>query len=154
MNIVRPIAIVIALMFFYAACSKLLDFDKSKREMMNQVFPKSMALFLVWAVPFTELLITMGLINKYLRLKALYASLFLLVLFSLYISITMTGIFGRVPCSCGGILRHMSYWAHLAFNFFFIVLAVLGIAIETQWTINRGFHFLIKKGGLSRKTNC
>lgn len=137
------ISAVLALMFFYAAYSKLLDYDTSRQEMLNQVFPRPVAMELTWMVPCIELLIVLALLFNSSRLIALYASAILLTAFSLYISISMSGVFGRVPCSCGGILKHMGYWTHLAFNVFFIVLAVLGIALERQWkAINRWFDFL------------
>lgn len=145
------IAIILSLMFFYAAYGKLINFEKSKQEMLNQIFPGDMALMLVWLVPFTELAIVVLLLIHSTRLKGFYASALLLTAFSLYISITMTGIFGRIPCSCGGILKHMSYWSHLIFNLIFIAMAVLGIAIEKQWKpIDRWFYFLEKKGGQSK----
>ena len=137
------ISAVLALMFFYAAYSKLLDYDTSRQEMLNQVFSRPVALVLVFLVPMSELLIVALLLFSSTRLWGLYGSLILLTAFSLYISISMSGVFGRVPCSCGGILKHMGYWTHLAFNFFFIVLAIMGIALERQWkAINRWFDFL------------
>jgi putative oxidoreductase len=139
--VVERIAGVCALLFFYAAVSKLMDYEKSKREMLNQVFPVAIAQVLVWAVPLIELVIVFLLLYRPVRLKALYATAALLAAFTLYIAITMSGVFGRIPCSCGGILRHMSYWVHLGFNLIFIVLAVLGIALEKQWKpMNRWFN--------------
>ena len=142
--IIEIIAAAIALMFFYAAFSKLIDFEKSRHEMMNQVFPGYIAKLLVWLVPITELLLTAGLLIDKTRLKALYASLLLLIAFSLYISMSMTGIFGRIPCSCGGILKHMGYGTHLLFNLFFISISIIAIFLE-----KRNIYF-IKKGGLSK----
>ncbi len=114
--------------------------------MLNQIFPRAVSLVLVWVVPVAELMIVGLLFYKPSRLLGFYAALMLLFAFSLYISTTMTGVFGRVPCSCGGILKHMSYWTHLAFNFFFIVMAVLGIALEKRWkAINRWFHFFVRE---------
>lgn len=119
--------------------------------MLNQVFPRAIALILVFLVPITELLIVGLLLFHRGRRWGLYGSLILLAVFSVYISISISGVFGRVPCSCGGILKHMGYWTHLAFNVFFIVLAVLGIALERQWkAINRWLDFLERKGGASK----
>lgn len=144
---VSTIAVLLALLFLYAGMSKLLDYDKSKQEMLNQVFPRAVALQLVWLVPMVELVIMTGLLVNATRLMALWASALLLTAFSLYISITMSGVFGRVPCSCGGILKDMDYWTHLGFNIIFIVMAVLGIALEKQWKpINRWLDFFVGKG--------
>ncbi|MFD0795472.1 MauE/DoxX family redox-associated membrane protein [Mucilaginibacter litoreus] len=140
-SLLKIIAGLIAAMFFYAAVSKLTDFSQSRQEMRNQVFPVPVADVLLWVVPLTELNLSFLLVYQPTRLIALYASLVLLCLFSIYITITMTGIFGRVPCSCGGILKHMSYGAHLIFNLFFIGIAIWGIAQEKGWSIhNRRFN--------------
>lgn len=153
-NILNGISVLLALMFFYAAYSKLIDYDKSRQEMLNQVFPRAVAMVLLFLVPITELLIVVLLLFRHSRRWGLYGSLILLVAFSVYISVSMSGVFGRVPCSCGGILKHMGYWTHLAFNVFFIVLVVLGIALEKQWKpINRWLDFLNRKGGASKLRN-
>lgn len=147
-NLLSGLSILLALMFFYAAFSKLLDYDKSRQEMLNQVFPRAVALVLTWLVPLLELVLVDLLLFRSTRLWGFYASAVLLILFSVYISVTMTGLFGRIPCSCGGILKHMSYWTHLGFNGFFIVMAVLGIALEKQWKlINRWSDFFNGRGG-------
>jgi putative oxidoreductase len=130
---------LIAIMFFYAAISKLSNFEISKMEMMNQVFPRAVAAQLVWLVPVIELSITFLLVLKSTQLTGLYVSALLMAAFSVYISISMSGAFGRIPCSCGGILRHMSYGTHLVFNLFFLVIAVLGIIIKQRWINHNGF---------------
>jgi putative oxidoreductase len=127
------VSVLIALLLAYAAVSKLCAYEESKREMMNQVFPVNIALVLTWLVPVIELTFAIGLVINKFRFRALIASCLLLIVFSLYIVITMSGSFGRIPCSCGGILENMSYSAHLVFNLIFIVMAILAIALETQW---------------------
>jgi len=140
-TILKIVTGLIAAMFFYAAYSKLIDMQQSRIQMRGQVFPAAIADILTWLIPVTELIITTGLLLSPTRLRALYASLGLLLLFSIYIAITMSGTFGKIPCSCGGILRHMGYWTHLIFNLGFMLLATLGIAIEQRWdfpgTVNR-----------------
>lgn len=140
-------AALIAIMLCYAALSKLTDYQVSKEQMLNQVFPNVVALQLTWLVPAVEVLIAIGLIIKTTVLKSLYASLLLMTAFSIYISLTMTGIFGRTPCSCGGILKNMSYTTHLLFNLFFIILAVIGIKADQRWLNYKWLN-------LKRKENC
>lgn len=128
--ILQAITTAIALLFCYAALSKLTDFARSKSEMLNQVFPEPIALILVWMIPAIELFIVALLLYKPLRVTGFYASFILLALFTIYIAIVMTGVFGRIPCSCGGILKHMSYSVHLIFNVFFLLLALTGILLK------------------------
>lgn len=147
----KIIAGVIAALFFYAAISKLIDYDKARREMLNQVFPKNVSEVLAWLVPAAELLLIPLLIYTPTRPKGLWISLGLLTAFTGYIAVVMTGIFGRVPCSCGGILEQLSYGMHLLFNLFFMLVAFMGIAIEKGWLVNkRWFHFLKQRKGVAR----
>lgn len=127
------IAGLLAAMFFYAAISKLSDFETSKQEMINQVFSRPVALQLVWLVPLTELIICGLLLFNRTQLAGLYASFLLMGIFSIYISITMSGVFDEIPCSCGGILKDMGYGTHLVFNLFFLCVALLGITVKEQW---------------------
>lgn len=131
-NYINLIAGICALLFFYAAASKLMDYELSKRQMLNQVFPVALAKVLVWAVPVVELLIAPALLYQPLRLKGFYAFTGLMLAFTLYIAVAMSGVFGRIPCSCGGVIRHMGYWMHLGFNLVFIVLAIIGIVLDRK----------------------
>ena len=121
---------MLVLMWSYAAASKLLDYETSRSQMLNQVFSHRIANTLVWAVPATELILA-GCLFLWQRL-ALYASFILLSLFTLYIGVVMTGIFGRIPCSCGGILEQMSWGQHLVFNLFFIAITILGLNLNDR----------------------
>ncbi|AMP99815.1 hypothetical protein AY601_2941 [Pedobacter cryoconitis] len=133
-DVLKVAAILIACLLAYAAISKLVDYEKSSWEMRNQVFPIWVASILTWLIPAVELALAVLLIIQITRKKALWASLILLSLFTVYIGVVMTGVFGRVPCSCGGILKNMSYGTHLIFNLFFVLLASLGLAVDNGWT--------------------
>lgn len=139
------ITTALAILFFYAAFSKLIDYEQSREEMLAQVFPTHIALVLTWAVPLVELIIMLSLLIKATRLRGLYMSFLTLLAFTIYIKVSMSGVFGYKPCSCGGILETMSYQNHIWFNFFFMVLAVLGIALETPWITNRVTNLLTRK---------
>lgn len=145
-TIIRIITAVIAALFFYAAFSKLSDFDKSKWEMSNQVFPSSIAQILAWLIPAIEIALTILLLISQTRKVALRLSLLLLSAFTIYIAVVMTGVFGRIPCSCGGILKNMSYGTHLVFNLFFASLAFLGLALDSGWIQYNRLFYHRKKG--------
>ncbi|WP_256007503.1 MauE/DoxX family redox-associated membrane protein [Pedobacter deserti] len=129
-TMIQLITLALSLLFLYASLSKLLNYEKSKEEMMNQVFPAVIARILTWLVPVAEVIIALTLTCKPLRRKALWCSFMLLSAFSLYIAITMSGAFGRIPCSCGGILKNMSYATHLAFNLGFVALAGIALYLD------------------------
>jgi len=113
-------------LFVYAAISKLASYEKSRKEMLNQVFPHEVAILLTWLIPVIELFIAIMLLFPRLRKLSFLLSFALLVIFSIYIAVSMSGTFGRIPCSCGGVLGQLSYSVHLIFNSFFILLATIG----------------------------
>ncbi|WGQ09039.1 DoxX-like family protein [Pedobacter gandavensis] len=148
-DVIKVVAIIISCLFVYAGLSKLADYEKSSLEMVNQVFPNWIASILIWLIPAIELTLAALLVIQVTRKKALWASLILLSLFSVYIAVVMTGIFGKVPCSCGGILKNMSYGTHLIFNLFFVLLISLGLAFDNGWTAyNRLLNLKKRKGSI------
>lgn len=120
-------AILLGSLFTYAALSKLSSYETSRKEMLNQIFPYNMAITLSWLVPLIELIIAVMLVFPELRKISFLSSLCLLCAFTIYIIFSMSGVFGRIPCSCGGILGQMGFGTHLIFNLFFIGVAAVGI---------------------------
>lgn len=138
---------LLVLMFTYAACSKLMDYDNSKLSMMKQLIPAGTAPTLTWLVPVIELLIVILLLFNKTRLLGLYASAILMAMFSAYIAIALSGLFGHRACSCGGILSHMGYWGHLVFNLVFVGIALMGIKLEKSMAgKSQFFHKDLGKG--------
>lgn len=142
---------VLALLFGYAALSKLLHYGISRMEMRNQVFPDRVAEVLTWAVPTVELAVVALLLYRPFRLLGLYGSAVLLAAFSLYIGLVFIGMFGRVPCSCGGILGRLGYGEHLVFNLFFLALSIVAILSHSRakfWrTQGDGLASRMREGG-------
>lgn len=136
---VQLISCMLILLWVYAAVSKLISYEQSRMQMMNQVFPASINGVLLWAVPFTELLISGLLLFPGTRKVGLFLSAILLFLFSGYVLLVMLNVFGRIPCSCGGVISKLNWEQHLVFNLVFLLLALLGFGIE------------LKKGGLMRE---
>ncbi len=65
------------------------------------------------------------------RKYGLWASFILLMIFTFYISgMLLSG--EHLPCSCGGIIRELSWRQHLIFNLFFITLSLTGIVLERK----------------------
>lgn len=133
------INILLIFLWMYAATSKLLNYEQSRIQMMNQVFPVFISKLLLWTVPVSELLIAGLLLSKKWRIPGLLFSCLLLFLFTVYILLVMSNVFGRIPCSCGGIISRLSWGQHLAFNIFFLTLALVGFMVS------------IKKGGYMGK---
>lgn len=121
---------LLILLFLYASISKFLAFRTFIDEMNNQPLPNSWTPFLVWAIPLLEIAISVTLLFERTRLPSLYASLLLMVLFTIYTGVVLLHFFPYVPCSCGGVIRHLTWRQHLILNFCYIVLSLLGVILQ------------------------
>jgi putative oxidoreductase len=126
---------LLILLFIYAAMSKLLTFTDFKYQLYNQNFPHRLADSLRYILPAAELLAALLLCFARSRLAGLYLAFSLLAAFTLYIAMVLLHYWNRVPCSCGGILSHLSWGAHLIFNCAFLLLNL--IAINLHFTARR-----------------
>ena len=118
---------LIIMMFLYASFSKYFDFASFQRAMHNQPFPYWLSSILVIIIPPVEIIIAILLFKEKLRKKGLWGTVILMSMFTVYIGAILLHFFPSVPCSCGGIIRMLSWQQHLYFNLFFIVIAVLGL---------------------------
>ena len=118
---------LLILLFTYASMTKLLDFKSFYGQMNAQPMPNWMTPYLVWIVPGVELLIVGALIVERTRKIGLWAALFIMSIFTVYVALAVFKVFERVPCSCGGVLKGLGWTQHLYFNIFFTALAAWGI---------------------------
>jgi putative oxidoreductase len=124
------ISSLLIMLFLYASISKFLDFRRFIGEMNNQPFPNSLTPFLVWAVPIFEIAIAATLIFERTRLVGLVGSLILMTLFTIYTGSVLLHFFRYVPCSCGGVIRRLTWGQHLVFNLFFVALSATGLLFQ------------------------
>lgn len=118
---------LLIVLFIYAAISKLLTFSDFRQQLYNQTFPHWLAGILLYLLPASEIA-TVALLSYRRTLAAgLCSSALLLAAFTGYISLVMLHYWDRVPCSCGGILSHMSWTAHLIFNWVFLILNIVAL---------------------------
>jgi putative oxidoreductase len=123
---------LLIILFLYASVSKFLDFKTFTGEMNNQPLPNSWTPFLVWFIPCSEILISLALIAERTRLIGFYASLVLMSLFTLYSMAILLHFFAFVPCSCGGVIKKLTWPQHLVFNLFFVALSLSGIVFQRR----------------------
>jgi putative oxidoreductase len=124
------ISVLLILLFIYAAVSKLLTFSEFRQQLYNQTFPHQVAGILLYLLPAAELITAALLCGTRSMLAGLAASAALLAAFTAYISLVMLHYWDRVPCSCGGILSHMSWTTHLIFNWVFLILNLIAIYLH------------------------
>ncbi len=129
------IAGLLILLFCYTAIAKLMDVEEFRRQLNNQNVPEWSKPSLVWLIPGSEIVLSLLLLIPATRILGLYGAAALMTLFTGYMALVVFGYFERVPCSCGGVLKSMSFPAHLVFNLFFLILSIGGIYM---------FHFKSK----------
>jgi len=121
---------LLALLFIYAGCSKLLNMADFAGAMALQPFAGWLNKLLAASLPYAEIIIALGLLFYRSRLYALYLYALLMILFTCYSALALFHFFKTVPCSCGGIIEHLNWKAHFILNLFFSVLTIVAITLH------------------------
>jgi uncharacterized membrane protein YphA (DoxX/SURF4 family) len=130
-NIATFCCSILVLVFAYSGGSKVWDHQNFTAQ-LGIFFSESPAAFFAWAVPVAELLTAIGLVIQPARLKACYASLFLLISFTVYI-IYLLLTASSLPCSCGGIIAALSWQQHLVLNALLILITIATIKFNSNY---------------------
>ena len=128
-TMIEVISSLLIILFIYAALNKLFDFEYFKVQLSKSPFITSFSNFVAWSIPASEIVIALLLVIKRTRLIGLYASFFLMSLFTAYLVI-MLNVSYYVPCSCGGVLAKLSWNQHIVFNSVFVLLAGIGVIFK------------------------
>jgi hypothetical protein len=146
--IVDIIVVLFIMLFIYAATSKLIDIEKFRVQLGQSPLLTPFVSFVSWVIPLLEILISFLVVFKRTRLLGLYMAFTLMILFSFYI-VAITGYGEFIPCSCGGVLQHMSWHQHLIFNLTFVCLGGIAILLDSTpnlfIAINRGHRKPVKE---------
>lgn len=127
--IYEVISVLFMILFLYAGISKLLDYETFKQQLFESPIIGSAAPIIALAIPAIEIIITFILFIPAYQLLALYASLILMIFFTIYV-IILVNISTKLPCSCGGILEQLTWQEHIVFNSIFTILAGIGIIVK------------------------
>jgi len=125
------ITFLCALLFAYAALTKLWDYDKFVVQLGQSPLLTEYAGFVAWFIPAIELIIALMLRIPRTQRLGLYGFMTLMILFTAYI-VAILNFAEYIPCSCGGILENLGWWEHLIFNLAFIGIAIAGITLLEQ----------------------
>jgi len=125
-TIVHLIAGLFILLFVYTAISKLFTVHSFQKVLAASPLLSNHAPLFTWSLPLVELVVAILLYNASTVRLGLYLSLALMTAFTIYIAY-MLAYTPKLPCSCGGVLKFMTWEQHLVFNIFFILLAIIGI---------------------------
>jgi putative oxidoreductase len=130
-TIIEIIAALFILLFVYTGVSKLMEHTNFTNVLKGSPLVGSFAGVVAWALPITELIVALLLIFPKTRLKGLYASAILMSMFTIYLAY-MIAFTPKLPCSCGGVLKELTWKQHLVFNIFFTLLAIWGIMLSRR----------------------
>lgn len=125
---VRTVCILLALLFIYAAASKLFDFEAFQVQLAQSPLLSAYAGLISYAILIIEFVVAILLLIPERNKIGLYASIGLMTAFTLYIYLILK-YSDFVPCSCGGILEKLGWTEHLIFNIFFLVLSLIALVI-------------------------
>lgn len=130
-TIVKLISSAFMLLFMYTAISKIIDYTHFVSVIQTSPLLKNVGYFVGAAVPVSEVIAFILLAHQEWRLKGLWLSAVLMIVFTGYI-VAILATNKYVPCNCGGVIEKMTWRQHLFFNIFFDILAILGIIFQKQ----------------------
>ncbi|RXF67718.1 MauE/DoxX family redox-associated membrane protein [Arcticibacter tournemirensis] len=123
-------AYLAALLFLYTAVSKLIDLETFRGQLNNQVFGNQYTPFLTYAIPLSELAVTILLVWPKIRVYGFAAFTCMMAAFTLYVALVTANYFDRIPCGCATAFEHLSWSWHLAINIFFTLLGGGGLILQ------------------------
>ncbi|WP_106604782.1 MauE/DoxX family redox-associated membrane protein [Chitinophaga ginsengisoli] len=128
---IEAITAVLLLLWIYTGLSKLIQYDKFRFEAGRSPFLQHVAPWVAVMVPAVELIAAALLISRRTRVAGLYASLFLMTLFTGYVYIMLHDAYD-LPCSCGGIIELLTWEQHLLVNCILTLLTAIVILLQSQ----------------------
>src|SRR5580698_6336532 len=129
------------ILFLYTGVAKLTEIHEFKEQLSSSPFLGSLAGIITWALPIGEILLAIALFIPALRLKALYVTLGVMSLFTVYVSVLFFGT-DHLSCSCGGIVEELTPKQHIIFNSACVILSFLGILAVQKQAPTKGFQWL------------
>ena len=139
-NLLIAICMLLIILFSYTAIAKLIDIKLFAIEMHNQPLPRVFTSLLVYLLPSIEILIVIGLFLENYRFLALIISLVLMLFFTAYTILILLHVFPRVPCSCGGVIKNLTWKQHLVFNLFFDGIIIWALILNEDIGKHKRIH--------------
>jgi len=137
-SIIEIISSLFIFLFIYTAVSKLLDYNSFRYVLSKSPLIGDQAAVVALALPVTEVLVSILLFFPGTRRWGLYGAIALMTAFTGYLAY-MIAYTPHLPCSCGGVLKQMTWNQHLIFNIFFLLLSIMGLVLHRkQLQNNRG----------------
>ncbi|GAA3929392.1 hypothetical protein GO495_06740 [Chitinophaga oryziterrae] len=127
------ICYAVILLFAYAALSKLFLYNIYVKDLERSPFIGPYAAYLSLTLPVAELALSALLFFESTRRIGLWGSLVLMILFTGYVGLILGAVDSR-PCTCGGLIRNLTWQQHFALNVTYTLLIALGIWLQKSIT--------------------
>ncbi|MGZ3973695.1 MAG: MauE/DoxX family redox-associated membrane protein [Flavisolibacter sp.] len=121
-------------LFAYTAISKLLDLKGFTSTLAHSPLIGATASWVSLGLPLTESSVVCLLCIPATQKWGLLGAFFLMAFFTLYVGYMLL-FANSLPCSCGGVLKGMSWKNHLVFNISFTLIAWLGWLLKKNMLI-------------------
>jgi len=123
---------ILVILFVYTASVKLMKFEENVLAMKAQPLVPWLQSFLIFGVPGSEIIAVIFMAIPKFRKLGLCLTAALLFFFTGYVVLVNLNYYGRIPCSCGGVIITLTWQQHLLFNTFFIIISIGAIWLENQ----------------------
>ena len=132
MIVLEIICFLLIALLLYAGISRLLELKTFTDDINNQPLPNQLTPLFVYGIPAWQLLTAITLMFEKTRLVGFWAALAIMTLYATYNILILSNYFGRIPCTCGGMIRHMDWKPHLVFSLFFAGISLAGILLKRK----------------------
>jgi len=125
---IAPFSVQIFLLVFwlYVGVEKLWNLQGFHSALLRQPFPDSWADMLYWSLPLAEFGIGLLFICQQTKRSAYLFSALLLLIFSIYITLGLLGVYAERPCGCASVFNGLTWEWHLVVNMVLFSLSILG----------------------------
>ena len=125
-TLIEIIAYWFIVLLVYTATDKLAHLITFRAMLLQSPLLQPVAGWFSLALPVSELTIAALLLFPQTRLYGYYATTIAMILFTIYVGY-MLAVSAHLPCSCGGVLKSMTWKQHLLFNMVCTLLAAWGL---------------------------
>lgn len=129
--LIELVVLLLIMLLLYASFNKIFSFSFFLKDLRRSPLLQHFASPLSILIPLSEILISVLLIIPRTRRIGLAGATVIMFLFTGYVVYVLTGVEHR-PCSCGGIIRELTWKQHLVFNIAFLFLSFFGLIYSRE----------------------
>jgi hypothetical protein len=134
-SIVTIISCAFFILFTYTAVNKLVAYNFYLFDLKRSPILSRFAIPLSVLVPVSELIVAALIFPNKTKRIGFLGALILMATFTIYVAYVLKFTKER-PCTCGGIIRTLSWPNHLIFNIAFLILAIFGFILTKKQVQN------------------